>query len=254
MVWVQLVERTLDVLTILSREPEGLSVTDLAERMGIPGSSTHRILTCLKKNRFVSQDSDTKRYRIGYKVLTLCANITEENSFTRTAKPFMRELADRLGKTVTLCVMEGANVICLDYIESKDTAMFFVRTGFAMPTHATSAGKAMLAYRPESQVRHLYHDNTNEQLTSYTKTDLEALLEEFTTIRQQGYAVCDEELQLGVQGVACPIFDYFGKVVGSVSYTALKADQALTEENIGLLRDCAARISQSIGNTRLEQE
>ncbi len=247
---MQLVERTLDVLTILSGEAEGLSVTELTKRIGLPGSSVFRILDSLKKNRFVSQDADTKKYRIGYKVLTLCANITRENSFTRTAKPFMKELADRLGKTVTLCVMEGESVICLDYIESKDTTMFLVRTGFAMPPHATSAGKVMQAYMTREQIAHIYQSNSIDKLTNYTKTDLQDLYGELAQVRRQGYAVSDEELQLGVQGAACPIFDFSGAVAGSVSFTSLKADKALSEENIGLLKNCAYQISKSIGYTK----
>lgn len=243
---MQLVERTLDTLLILSRESDGLSVSELAEKLQIPASSTHRILTCLKDNHFVMQSSETKRYRLGYKVLTLTSNMSKDNQFTLTAKPFMKELADKINKTVTLCVMEGESVICLYYVESKDTSMFLVRTGFAMPPHATSAGKAIQAYMPTEQVKQVYFSN-HDQLTSNTKTDLEAFLEELDVVREKGYAISDEELQLGVQGVACPIFDFNHKVIGSVSFTALKADQGLTEENIRLLKDCAQNISFAIG-------
>lgn len=103
--------------------------------------------------------------------------------------------------------MEGENVICLYYVESKDTSMFFVRTGFAMPPHATSAGKAIQAYMPLDQVQRIYLNN-HDKLTSHTKINIESFIKELEDVRIQGYAVSDEELQLGVQGVACPIFDY----------------------------------------------
>lgn len=250
---MQLVQRTLEVLLILSRESEGLSVSELAEKLNIPNSSTHRILTCLKDSHFVSQSQETKRYRIGYKVLALSSNIKKESSFTQAARPFMKELADQINKTVTLCVMEGENIVCLDYIESKDTGMFFVRIGFAMPPHATSAGKAIQAYLPIEQVKEIYLNHHENKLTSYTKTDYDEFLQELEQVQLQGYAICDEELQLGVQGVACPVFDYNRKVVGSVSFTALKSDDCLTEENIGLLKECARKISNSIGGVVYEQ-
>lgn len=243
---MQLVERTLDVLVTLSKESDGLSVSELAEKLNIPNSSTHRILATLKKNHFVMQSSETKKYRLGYKVLTLSSNIIREDNLTLAAKVFMKELADKMNKTITLCVMEGEDVICIYYVESKDTSMFLVRTGFAMPPHATSAGKAMQAYMPLSQVQRIYLSN-HQELTSHTKTNLESFLKELEEVRLNGYAVCDEELQLGVQGVACPIFDYNGKVIGAVSFTALKSDNSLTDDNIQLLKECAQNISKSVG-------
>lgn len=243
---MQLVERTLDVLLALSKEPDGLSVTELAEKLNLPSSSTHRILASLKKNRFVMQSSETKKYRLGYMVLTLTNNMTKENNLTLAAKPYMKELADKLDMTITLCVMEDENIVCIYYVESKDTSMFYVRTGFAMPPHATSAGKAIQAYMPIEQVERIYFNN-HEKITSYTKTDFEHFVMELKEVREKGYAVSDEELQIGVQGVACPIFDYNRKPVASVAFTALKSDNPVTEKNIQLLKEYAQKISSSIG-------
>ena len=245
---MQLVERTLDALLILSRESDGLSVSELAEKLDIPASSTHRILASLKKNHFVMQSTETKKYRLGYKVLTLTSNMSKDNQFTITAKPFMKELADKINKTVTLCVMDGESLICLYYVESKDTSMFLVRTGFAMPPHATSAGKAIQAYMPIEQVKQVYMGN-HDQFTSNTKITMEGFLKELEVVHKTGYAVSDEELQIGVQGVACPIFDFNHNVIGSVSFTALKVDQCLTNENIQLLKECAQKISHAIGGS-----
>ncbi|MDR7870224.1 MAG: IclR family transcriptional regulator [Tissierellaceae bacterium] len=243
---MQLVERTLDVLLALSTESNGLSVSELAEKLSLPNSSTHRILATLKKNHFVMQSSETKKYRLGYKVLTLSSNIIKEDNLTLTAKPHMKVLANKINKTIALCVMEGESVVCLDYVESKDTYMFMVRTGFAMPPHATSAGKAIQAFMPIDQVQNIYLNN-HEEVTSNTLTDFKSFLTELGKVRQDGYAVSDEELQIGVQGAACPIFDYNGRVIGSLSFTALKSDNSITDENIELLKECAKEISKSVG-------
>lgn len=243
---MQLIERTLDVLLALSKESDGLSVSELAEKVGLPSSSTHRILNSLKNRHFVMQSSETKKYRLGYKVLTLSSNIIKEDNLSLTAKPFMKELAKKINKTITLCVMESESVICIDYVESKDTSMFMVRTGFAMPPHATSAGKAIQGFLSTEQVKRIYLNN-NDKLTENTKTNLDIFLKELEDVRKNGYAVSDEELQIGVQGAASPIFDYNGKVIGAVSFTALKSDNSLSEENLQLLKECAQKISKSIG-------
>ena len=187
---MQSVERTLDVLLTLSKESDGLSVSELAEKISLPSSTTHRILTSLKKRHFVMQISETKKYRLGYKVLTLTSNMIKEDNLTLTAKPFMKELALRINKTIALCVIESESLICLDYVESKDTSMFMVRTGFAMPPHATSAGKAIQAFMPTNIVQRIYLNN-HDKLTSNTKTDLEDFLRELELVRENGYAVSD---------------------------------------------------------------
>lgn len=243
---MQLVERTLDVLLTLSKESDGLSVSELAEKINLPSSTTHRILNALKKRHFVMQLSESKKYRLGYKVLTLSSNMIKEDNLALTAKPFMKELALKINKTVALCVIESESLICLDYVESKDTSMFMVRTGFAMPPHATSAGKAIQAFMPIDIVQRIYLSN-HDKLTSNTKTDLEEFMKELEQVRKEGYAISDEELQLGVQGAASPIFDFNKRVIGAVSFTALKSDNSLTEENLGLLKEYARMISKSIG-------
>lgn len=243
---MQLVERTLNILLTLSKERDGLSVSELAEELNLPSSSTHRILAALKKNNFVIQSNMTKKYRLGYKVLTLSRNIVKKDSLTLTVKPYMEDLADKLNKTIALCVMEGESVICLDFVESKDTSMFMVRIGFPLPAHATSAGKVIQAYMKKDLVEETYLKNHNK-FTENTLEDLELFLKELERVRINGYAISDEELQIGVQGVACPIFDYNGKVIASISFTALKSDNSLTRENIEILKKYADNISKSIG-------
>lgn len=243
---MQLVERTMDVLLALSMEGEGLSVSELADKLSLPNSTTHRILNSLKRMHFVMQSSESKKYRLGYKVLTLSANIIKEDNLTIVAKPFMKELALKTNKTIALSVMDGESLICIDYVESKDTSMFMVRTGFAIPPHATSAGKAIQAFMEIDQVKKIYLNN-HDKLTSNTKDDLESFIDELEKVRLDGYAVSDEELQMGVQGAAAPIFDYTGKAVAALSFTALKSDNSLNEENIILLKQYAEKVSILLG-------
>lgn len=247
---MELVERTLKVLIALSKAENGLSVSEVSQQLGIPPSSTHRVLSCLKENGFTLQDEATKRYRIGYRVLTLCQNIKQNNSLITAARPSLKRLAEKLNKTVSLCVMEGEHIVCIDFIENKDTSMFYVRTGFAMPPHATSSGKVILAHMNRRAVERVLGAQAMEKITPYTKTDLEALFRELGQIRESGYSVCDEELQIGIQGVACPIFDSKSEVVASVSFNVLKAEAFVNDESVRLLKNCALDISKSLGYLR----
>lgn len=244
---MQLVNRTLKALTFLSSEPTGLSVSELSDMLDIPASSTHRILTSLKSNNFIIQDEDTKKYKVGYKLLTLCSGITKNDSLISSARSFMKELAKKLDKTIVLCVMENSHIICIDYIENKDTSMYMVKVGYEMPLHATSAGKVFSAYMDRKTAARELGNTVIEAATPYTKTNLEDIYKEMDEIRKNGYAICDEELQLGIQGVACPIFDMNHEVVAAISFATLKSEHYVTDETITALKNSALAISEHIG-------
>lgn len=244
---MQLVDRTLKALTFLSTESEGLSVSELSDMLDIPASSTHRILTSLKKNHFIIQDEDTKKYKIGYKLFTLCSGITKKNSLISSARGVMKELAKELDKTIVLCVMENSHIICIDYIENKDTSMYMIKVGYEMPLHVTSAGKVYSAYMDRETVKRELSNTAMEAATPYTKTNLEEIYKELDEIKKNGYAICDEELQLGIQGIACPIFDMNHEVVAAISFATLKSEHYITEETIAALKKSAAAISEHIG-------
>ncbi|MEA5059905.1 MAG: IclR family transcriptional regulator [Clostridia bacterium] len=248
---MQLIERTLSMLEILSRETNGLSVSDAAARLDISSSAAHRILQALTQQAYVYQDKDTKRYQIGYKVLTLCANITQENSLIRTSHAYLRELEQKLHRTIALCVRKCSSIICIDYADSGDGSMFYIRTGFAMPLHSTSAGKILCSYLERDKVRALLESAPSLKHTPYTETNYDEWIRELDGIQHQGYALCDEELQLGVQGIATAVFDGRGKAIASISFTALKADQSITPESIGILKEYAGRISRALGHQQI---
>ena len=244
---MQLIERTFMVLSILSQETQGLSVSSVANKVDIPASSAYRILSALKENNLVLQDSATKKYRIGYKLLSLTQNISQNNSLIESSKDYLIKLSRSINSTVELCVLEGNNIVCLDYIQNKDTTHFYVKTGFAMPTHATSAGKVIHAYSSKQDVKKYFKSANVSKVTDKTITSLDDYIKELEIIREQRYSVCDEELQLNVQGFACPIFNAYEQIVASVSFTALKEKFILFDEIINKLKKCAENISYNIG-------
>lgn len=244
---MQLINNALEILRILSDEKEGMSVTDIADRINIPKSSAHRLLKSLKENNFIIQLDDSKKYSISYKLLSLTNNITESQGLTNSAKIPMRNLADTMNKTIALNVMEGDSIVCIHFEESKDTPMFMIRRGFEMPLHATSAGKVFLAFMNKEKAEDVFSRNKSNKMTERTITDINTLLDELRDVRKNGFAKSDEELQIGVEGVACPIFDYYGKVIASVSFTTLKTDKFVTDENVNMLIKCANTITSNLG-------
>jgi len=243
---MQLVDRVLTAIEVLSREDNGLSVSELSEKLEIPASSTHRVLKSLQDNHFVIQDQETKKYRLSYKIFTLCAGMKESNSLVTLARPFMRQLAEDIGKPVVLCVMSGDQIMNLDCIENSDASIYMVKTGKELPLYATSAGRVFAAFMDRGRAEEILKRTIRRQETPYTKTDLLELFGEMEQIRRQGYAVIDEELQIGIQGVSCPVTDSNGRVVAAIGMTTLKSENAIDEYLVEQLKRCASRISKEI--------
>lgn len=244
---MQLIDRALNALEILSRNTDGISVSDLSAELGIPASSTHRILSSLKANHFVLQDEETRKYRLGYKIYGIAAGVMKRNALTLASRPFMRQLADDIDRNVVLCILEHRSVINIACIERKDSNMYMVKSGYEMPLYSTSAGRVFAAYMERSRALSLLEQETRTKATPHTKTDLQELNQELDRIYETGYALIDEELQMGIQGAACPILDMNGEPAAALAFTTVKdGDQDGLNERIRLLKQYAGEISKTI--------
>ena len=243
---MQLVDRALSALEVLSRNMDGLSVTELAEQLNIPASSTHRILTSLKGNHFVVQDAQTKKYRLGYKICGIAAGVVKGSALTQTAQTSMQKLAEKIDRNVVLCIMEHGVAMNIACSERGDSNMYMMKIGHVIPFYSTSAGRVFMAYMDRKQALEILEKETRTKTTPNTKTGLQELNAELDRIRAQGYSVIDEELQLGIQGVACPIFDINGEPAAALAFTSLKdGNEEEMQERIRLLKAYAEEISEA---------
>lgn len=243
---MQVIDRALEILTILSKETNGLSVSGIARKLSLPPSSIHRILASLKENNFIIQDEESRKYKIGYKLYTLCSNISQNNILVNLAKPIMEILANDIHMTVVLCVMEENHIMNVACIESDEHSMYMVKIGKQMPLYSTSAGRVFSAYMDRQTVKEIYENIELKPSTPYTKTEVQELFRELDSIREKGYALIDEELQMGIQGVASPIFDNNKKVIAALALTSMKQNRMITDEIIEKLKQSAEAITKAI--------
>ena len=243
---MQVIDRALEILTILSKETNGLSVSGIARKLSLPPSSIHRILASLKENNFIIQDEESRKYKIGYKLYTLCSNISQNNILVNLAKPIMEILANDIHMTVVLCVMEENHIMNVACIESDEHSMYMVKIGKQMPLYSTSAGRVFSAYMDRQTVKEIYENIELKPSTPYTKTEVQELFRELDSIREKGYALIDEELQMGIQGVASPIFDNNKKVIAALALTSMKQNRMITDEIIEKVKQSAEAITKAI--------
>lgn len=239
--------RSLEILEALVAGTSGMSISELSQMVHIPPSSVHRILSCLKEKGYVLQDGYSKRYHIGYKILSLSNAISDNSSLVIAAKPYLDQLRNQLHKTIILYTLDQTGAVCVDFAPYIDVSMFYIKPGTGINPYATASGKCILAYYNHRQLSKYLEKQPLKKITPFTIDTRERLLEELEQIRQKGYSVCDEELQPGVQALACPVFDIHHNPVAAVGFVALKIEAALTPENTAALKDCAKAISRSLG-------
>lgn len=236
---VQSVDRAVSVLELLSRE--GWSgVTEVANGLNIHKSTAYRMLATLKARGLVEQDAETDRYRLGLGLVLLARAVTADLDVVRAARPVSRRLSAETRETVTISVLAGEEVVVIDQTNASPSVLNVSWTGKHFPLHCTSDGKVFLAHMPASR-RRLSLGQLLERYTDNTITDPARLEEQLASILIDGYGYSVEELEVGLIGVAAPIFAGEGRVVASISVSAPTFRLSIDAiPQLGELTKCAA--------------
>ncbi len=187
--------RGLQMLELLAEQPSGLLQTEIAERLDAPDSSIMRIGAVLEEMRYVTRPAETRRYQLTRKLLALARGRSEEYNLVETALPVMRRLRDELREVVLLGVLapELGMGITLAMARAKYPFAFQVELGAPFHLHASGPGKAMLAALTDAERDAVLPRLKLEQLTARTIVTPRQLRAELDRVRQQGYAVDNEE-------------------------------------------------------------
>ncbi|AJT68994.3 IclR family transcriptional regulator [Streptomyces chattanoogensis] len=227
---VQSVDRAVTVLEILARHGEA-GVTEVADELGVHKSTAFRLLGVLENRGLVAQEQERGKYYLGAGVLRLAGAAAVRLDISQEGAPVCRALADELGETVNIAVLDGTAAV--NIMQARGPASVTAQNwlGRRTPLHATSSGKALLAYQPEP-VQQAVLQRKLARLTERTITSPAALRRELAEVAERGFAVAIEELELGLRAVAAPVRAHDGAVIGaiSVSVPAYRlAEQRLAE-------------------------
>jgi len=254
MATMPVIPRLAEVIRTLGQAPDGMTVSQLAERLGEPVSSLHRLLQALVQERLIWQDRRDKRYSLGVDLLELSHLLIRDQRLCQVAHPYLERLVEETCKTAFLAAWIQDRAVGVDAVESHDGSAlsFSVQIFQIMPFHIAASGKAILAYQPPATIDELLAGYTFTRLTDRTITDADTLRAHLATVREQGYAVCDQEAQVGVTAIACPIFTSNGEVRASVGLCAetkcFRGER--WERDLAALHQVAERISAEWGGYR----
>ncbi len=245
------VERALNILEAASQRREGLTNSEISRRLGIPKSSASYILRTLERRGYLRRDTETGRYRLGLKLLSLGGETQAGLDIAEVALPFMRGLVERLGMTCHLAVVDQNEAVYIEKVEAPGFFKVNTWVGRRMFLHSTSVGKALLAWMPRAERDTLLHNCDFKRRTPKTITSHARLVAELERVHQQGYAVDDEENSLGARCIAAPVFDALGNVVAAlgVSGTLTQMDSAKMTRVEDALKDTARRVSRQLLKT-----
>lgn len=216
---VQSISRVLDVLETLAAAEAELSLSELQSRLDLPLPTLHRLLKALAERGYVEQSGDTRRYGPGLKILEV-ADAAKRNvrfDLARLVRPFLQRLTDASGESSNFVIRHDRSIVCVEQVSSLRSVRMFTEVGHRAPLYCTGAGKAILSTLPESQLDELIATIDIERLTPHTLASEGDLVRDVAQARQRGFAVDNEEFELGVRCVAAPIFDMSQRCVGAVS-------------------------------------
>jgi DNA-binding IclR family transcriptional regulator len=213
---IRAVERALDVLLCFTNQTPELSMTQIAEQIGINKSTVHRLLGTLEKKRFVERDPATGTYRPGIRFLQMAYLTLERNDLRRLAAPFLRHLCDLHRENVNLSILDDVDVVYVDVAESQQRVKLAAIPGQRLPAFCTASGKAILAFIPEENVKRILARGTPKH-TQFTLASPEAFFDDIRHTREQGFAISVQEYEDGINAIAAPIFDRNKRPIASVS-------------------------------------
>ena len=246
---VQSINRAFQILEALEENRKGLSIAELVELLHLNKSTIHRILQTLVTWGYVSKDDRTKCYRLGIKVMALSSHYLNGLELKTEALPFMERLQQQTEVFVHLGMLDGIDVVYLEKIGPYTHFRMYSQIGRRAALYATGLGKAIFAQLDEARQADLIKRLSFEPITEHTIQDRAGFIEEIARTKARGYAIDEEENEIGMRCVAAPIFDYTGRVIGAVSTSGyVNSFPAEKIQQFGTyVMECAHGISTQMG-------
>ncbi len=208
---IQVINRAIAVLRALEGEPDGLSLGQIAQRVGLARSTVQRIVDALRAEQFVIAASPTAGVRLGPALIRLGASASVE--FDHITRPIMAKLSQDVGETVDLSVLKGHSAIFTDQIQGRHRLRAVSATGESFPLHCTANGKAILSVLPPDKVERLLLRTSMAKFTPNTITKPAELQKEIEACRRSGYALDNEEHTEGISAIGTGFVDPMGRAV-----------------------------------------
>lgn len=229
---------------------DGIRLTDLARRLGMPKARVYRFLQALVASGYVRQDAENERYRLTLKLFHLGQAVADGTRLLSIARPVMIKLRDTVMETTTLSVVEQTGMRVLDIVRVETPVEIITKPGAILAFHASAQGKLALAFGPP-ELWDYVRSHPLRAMTTHTNTDIAKLEKAVSLARQAGWAVAPEEALPGVNALSAPIFDAANELVATITIAGSVQTVGIepSKQQIDAVLAAARTISQNLGCT-----
>jgi len=247
---VRSLERASEILSCFTLYEPEKSLKQLSEETGLPKSTVFRLLDTMERIKWVRRDPRVGTYRVGFGIFELGTRAIRGNDFYQVSLFHLEKLVKLTEQSAHLVIQDQGEVLYLNKVEAPGSLIAQPsQIGLRFPMHCTAVGKVLLSFMEEKYARAIIAAKGLKKMTRYTIVEVDDLLREAQSIRQKGYAIDNEEIQLGLRCVAAPIKDFSGKVIAAISVSGLVSN--LSDHNLPYIIEqvihTAGNISSDLG-------
>jgi IclR family transcriptional regulator, pca regulon regulatory protein len=245
--FVQSLDRGLAVIRCFSSERPSLTLSEVAERTGLTRAAARRFLLTLQELGYVG--STGRQFSLRPRVLALGYAYLSSFSVAQIAQPHLEDLAEELHESCSVSVLDGDDIVYVARASANRIMTIALTVGTRLPPYPTSMGRVLLAWLPPAEIDAILGRTSLRKLTEQTVVDPDELKQILATVRAQGWATVDQELEAGVRSVAVPIRDSSGKVVAAINASAHAARvpmRTLEKQFLPRLLDAARQIDAEL--------
>ena len=245
---VKSADRVLAILELLAAEPQGLTLSQISDKLGIARSSTHGLVhTLLRRGYLNHEDAGKKTFRLGVRLIQLGLNVGDRLELRAAARPFLERLVSATHDTALLVVPDRGELLYVDKLvsHSRDVRTD-PRASARRPLHCSALGKALLAALDDDSVAVAAAQLGLPRATGFSITKLDDLLRDLAETRRRGYSIDRQESVLGVCCTGAPVRDYTGRPVASISLSTIR-EFFEPDESGPVVEKAAVDISQAMG-------
>lgn len=247
---VQSIERALDIIEAVAAEESGLNLTEISKRTQLHKSTAYRIIETLTGRGYLAKTQEGN-YRIGLKLIEAVSYYINSLELQTEARPYVAKLSAHFGLTSHLGVLDGEYVVYVEKMDVFSSVRMYSQIGLRMHAYCSSLGKCLLAGCSKQELSDAMKDCSFIRFTPNTIANMDELKAELAKVRKQGWAMDDEEYEIGNRCIAAPIYDYCGDIVAAISVsgsTHLIPNERI-EEIAEVVKETALEISHGLGYT-----
>jgi DNA-binding IclR family transcriptional regulator len=227
-----------------------MRIQDIAKELGMNSSTVVRFLATLVSCGYVAQDRETLKYYLTYKICAIANRVSSDIEIRDILQPFTQAVAAVFDESVCLAIEQDMSMVYIDVIQGQNQMLRAMqRIGNVAPMHCTGVGKLLLLNHDEAYIDKMISQKGLTKFTDNTIIAKRQLINELDKVRVQGYAIDDEECEIGAKCVAVPIRDFTGKIAAAISITGpiSRMNHIITDRNIEYLKETAYRASRKLG-------